>query len=142
MYSDPCQSSAAPAAEGSEEQIAELVHLFYRRVHADTLLGPIFAEFVRDWDQHLGAMRNFWSTSLLGRGTYRGNGFAQHMRLPLEEAHFQRWLDLWERSAVEILPPALAQRAIAKGRHMAESFKTGLLPYKGADGRSSRTPTI
>jgi hemoglobin len=141
MTSDACESSVAPAAaEGNEEQIVELVDLFYGRVHRDPLIGPVFEQFVRDWDQHMCAMRNFWSTSLLGRGTYRGNGFAQHMRLPLEEAHFSRWLELWEKSATEVLPPAIAQRAIGKGRHMAESFKAGLLPYKRPDGSLSRTP--
>jgi hemoglobin len=131
---------ANTAAEGTEEQIARLVDLFYRRVHLDPLIGPIFEKFVRDWDQHMAAMRNFWCTALLGRGTYRGNGFAQHMRLPLEEAHFERWLELWEKSAGEILAPALAERALKRARHMAESYKTGLLPYKRPDGSSSRTP--
>ena len=141
MTSEPCESSVVPStAEGTDEQITHVVHLFYSHVYDDPLIGPIFAQFVRDWDLHLAEMRNFWSTHLLGIGTYRGNGFGHHMRLPLEEAHFVRWLELWEQAANEALTPPLAQRAVAKARHMANSFKTGLLPYKRPDGSSSRTP--
>jgi hemoglobin len=140
-YSGPCQSSAAhSAAEGSEEQIAELVRLFYARVHQDDVIGPVFNRFVRDWDQHLQVMRDFWSSALLGSGRYSGNGFSAHMRLPLEEAHFDRWLALWERTAGEALPPALAERAIKRGRHMAQSYRVGLLPWKRPDGSGSRQP--
>jgi hemoglobin len=94
---------------------------------------------VQDWDLHLAAMRNFWSTGLTGAGSYRGNGFSHHLHLPLEEAHFARWLALWEATAQEVLPPALAERAIGRARHMATSYKAGLLPYKRPDGSLSRT---
>ena len=141
MTSEPCQSSAAPSiAEGTSEQIRKLVDLFYERVHKDALLAPIFAAHVKDWDRHLAQMVNFWSTGLIGIGSYRGNGFSHHLHLPLEEAHFARWLELWEATAQEVLPADLAQRAIGKARHMATSFKTGLLPYKRPDGSLSRTP--
>jgi hemoglobin len=142
MTSEPCESEAVPGtADGTVEQITRLVHLFYSRVHDDPLMGPIFDQFIHDWDVHLVEMVNFWSTHLLGAGTYRGNGFSQHMKLPLEEAHFARWLELWEKTASEVLPPAFAQRAIGRAKHFEQSYKTGLLPYKRPDGSLSRTPT-
>jgi len=141
MTSEPCEASMANGAvEGSDEQISRLVDLFYSRVHDDDLIGPVFDQFVRNWDHHHDTLKNFWSTQLLGAGTYQGNGFVAHQRLPLEEAHFDRWLALWERTATEVLPPALAQRAIGRARHMANQYKVGLLPYKRPDGSMSRTP--
>jgi hemoglobin len=145
MTSDPCESSAAAShkaapADGEEDLITLLVNSFYDRVHQDAVLAPVFNGFVRDWDQHLAAMRNFWATSLLGSGDYRGNGFVHHMRLPLEEAHFIHWLTLWEQTALEILPAHLAERALKRARHMAQSYRVGLLPYQRADGSLSSKP--
>lgn len=141
MTSGPCETSIVPGTvEGEEEQIAELVRLFYSYVHADELIGPIFAGHVREWDRHLQIMRDFWSTSLLGSDRYKSNAFAAHMRLPLTDAHFDRWLALWERAATESLPTTLAQRAIKRARHMTQSFRTGLLPWKRPDGTQGREP--
>jgi hemoglobin len=141
MASGPCETVIAPGSvEGDEEQIGKLVDLFYKLVHADPVIGPIFESHVRDWDQHMRAMRDFWSTALLGSDRYQNNAYAAHMRLPLEEAHFERWLTLWEQAAHEAVPPDMAKRAIQRGRHMTNSFKTGLLPWKRPDGSQGRTP--
>ena len=141
MTSDSCETSmAVGAVEGTDDQISRLVELFYSRVHEDDLIGPVFDQFVRNWDHHHDTLKNFWSTQLLGTGTYQGNGFVAHLRLPIEEAHFERWLALWERTATEVLPPPMAERAIGRARHMAHQYKTGLLPYRRPDGTLSRTP--
>ncbi len=141
MTSDPCESSVVPGTvEGGEEQINAVIELFYSLVHSDPLLGPLFSSHVHHWDQHLQAMRDFWSTALLGSKRYKGNAFAAHMRLPVEEGHFTRFLELWEQAAHEALPPGLAERAIKRARHMSQSFRTGLLPYKRADGSLAREP--
>ena len=141
MTSDSRDTSMAPGAiEGSEDQISHLVELFYSRVQTDDLIGPVFERFVRNWDHHHETLKNFWSTQLLGAGTYQGNGYVAHQRLPLEEEHFARWLTIWEQTAAEVLPTALAQRAIGRARHMANQYKAGLLPYKRPDGSLSRTP--
>jgi len=124
----------------SEGQISHLVELFYSRVQTDDLIGPVFDQFVRNWDHHHDTLKNFWCSQLLGAGTYQGNGFVAHQRLPLEEEHFDRWLALWEQAATEVLPADLAQRAIGRARHMAHHYKVGLLPYKRPDGRMSRIP--
>ena len=124
----------------SDDQISRLVELFYSRVQQDDLIGPVFDQFVRNWDHHHETLINFWRTQLLGTGNYPGNGFVAHQRLPLEEEHFDRWLALWESSATEVLPPDLAKAAIGRARHMANHYKVGLLPYRRPDGSMSRTP--
>jgi hemoglobin len=124
----------------SDDQISRLVELFYSRAQQDDLVGPVFDQFVRNWDHHHETLINFWRTQLLGNGTYVGNGFVAHQRLPLEEIHFDRWLSLWESAATEVLPADLAKRAIGRARHMANQYKVGLLPYRRPDGSMSRTP--
>lgn len=124
--------------EVTEQQISALVHGFYERARADALLSPLFEAAIHDWDGHLRIVEDFWSHVLLGTGRYRGTPFAPHMRLPIELEHFGRWLDLFSRTAVGVLPETAAAQAIAKARHMTESFKAGLFPWKGLDGTPSR----
>jgi len=121
-----------------EQQISTLVRRFYDRARADDLLGPLFEAAIQDWDGHLRIVENFWSHALLGTGRYRGSPFAPHMRLPIELVHFDRWLELFSQTALEVLPSATATQAIAKAKHMTESFKVGLFPWKTADGTPSR----
>jgi len=130
-------STEHPADEAT---ILAFVRRFYEIARADDELGPIFEAAINDWDAHMAIMTNFWSTALLGVKTYQGTGYAPHIGLPIEEHHFERWLAALDRAGKDVLPSALAERAMARARHMAMSFKTGLLPFKRADGTWSRTP--
>jgi hemoglobin len=58
--------------------------------------------------------------------------------LAIELDHFERWLDLFSQTALDVLPSPAASQAIAKAKHMTESFKAGLFPWKTADGTPSR----
>ncbi len=125
-------------AEVTERQISTLVRAFYERARADDQLAPLFDAAIQDWDEHLRIVADFWSHVLLGTGRYRGSPFVPHTRLPIELGHFSRWLDLFSQTAVEVLPEPAATKAIAKARHMTESFKAGLFPWKTTDGTPSR----
>jgi hemoglobin len=58
-----------------------------------------------DWSEHLPKLTAFWCRALLGIDGYTGNPFRAHSTVnheaPLTEAHFQRWLDLFQ-DAVEL----------------------------------------
>ncbi|PKU23841.1 group III truncated hemoglobin [Telmatospirillum siberiense] len=122
----------------TEQHISDLVRGFYARARADDLLGPMFAAAIDDWEGHFKIVEDFWSHALLGTARYRGTPFGPHMRLPIELEHFGRWLALFTMTAEEVLPQQAAPLAIAKARHMTESFKAGLFPWKDADGNPSR----
>ncbi|WP_026607222.1 group III truncated hemoglobin [Methylocapsa acidiphila] len=123
-----------------EQAIADCVREFYRKARLDSLLGPIFNANVHDWDVHLRVVSDFWSKALLGTNRYSGSPFVVHMNLPVEIEHFQRWLDLFEETAKATLPAELADKALAKANHMAESFKAGIFPFVDADGNPARRP--
>ena len=123
-----------------QEMIRAFVLRFYEISRADPQLGPLFEAAIQDWDHHVQIVTDFWSTALLGMKLYTGTAYAPHVGLPIEEHHFGRWLTALDRAAKETLPPALAERAMARARHMAVSFKTGLLPFKRPDGSWGRTP--
>ena len=106
----------------TEAMIGELVTTFYGRVREDDLLGPVFA-VVQNWDEHLAKLRDFWSSVVLMSGRYHGQPMRAHMPLKLAGDHFDRWLDLFEKTAVEVCPPAAADLFIDKARRIADSFE-------------------
>ena len=129
-----------PAAQVTEEQIATLVCNFYTAAAQDSLLGPVFKKTISDWEGHLALVADFWSHALLDTKRYSSHPFPVHMQLPIEADHFDRWLELFLQAADTNLPPDAAKRAKARASHMAESFKVGMFPFVGADGKPSRKP--
>lgn len=123
-----------------EEAIMACVRSFYAEAQQDAVLGPIFAATVHDWEVHYKTIANFWSRALLGTERYKGHPFPLHTNLPVEPEHFERWLALFTEATETHLPPELAEKALAKARHMAESFKAGIFPFTDAQGKPSRLP--
>ena len=78
-----------------EPMIARVVHGFYAKVRQDPLLGPVFDARVKNWDTHLEKMCQFWSSVALMSGRYHGSPMIKHLPLPVDAAHFDRWLELF-----------------------------------------------
>lgn len=113
----------------TDAQIRGLIDAFYERVRADARLGPIFAAHVDDWDAHSARLTDFWSSLMLSSGRYKGNPFGMHQPFAgdLDEALFDRWLDLWAMTTAEHFPAEIAAAFQHKARRVAESLKAGLL---------------
>ena len=76
--------------------ISSFVERFYGKIRQDALLGPIFAERIRDWPLHLGRMKAFWRSVLHNSGEFSGNPMLKHIVIPgIEERHFAHWLALF-----------------------------------------------
>jgi hemoglobin len=123
-----------------EEAIRTCVREFYGEARQDPLLGPIFNQTVEDWDVHLRVIADFWSKVLLQTDRYKGAPFVLHRSLPVELEHFDRWLTLFEATVHRTLPTPHAEKALAKAKHMAESFKAGIFPFVDQNGRPARQP--
>lgn len=115
----------------SEQDIRRLVHTFYGRVHADDLIGPIFDAHVGDWDRHLANLCDFWSSVTLRTSRYQGRPLRPHFMMGLEPAHFDRWLDLFERTALEVLTPPAEALFIDRARRIADSFEMAITGQRG-----------
>lgn len=116
----------------SEEIIRTQVLAFYARVRRDPVLGPIFNAAVEDWDEHLTKLCAFWSSVLLMTGRFKGSPMAAHARNPaIRDEHFARWLDLFEATAVELLPPPAAALFVEKSRMIGRSLRLGLAVSRG-----------
>jgi len=120
--------------------VERMVRLFYERALADEMLRPIFLAAIHDWEPHIATVRDFWSGVLHGSNRYQGNAFAPHAKLRFEPEAFGHWLTIFESAARDALSRQDADKAIRIARHMAESFKVGIFPFTGPDGRPSRTP--
>ena len=114
-----------------EAMVGRLVHGFYADVRADPLLAPVFAAIVEDWAPHLAQMCAFWSSVVLMSGRYHGRPMEKHAPLPIDAAHFDRWLALFEAAARRECPPPAAAVFIDRAHRIGESLELGLAAARG-----------
>jgi hemoglobin len=111
--------------------IERLVRGFYAKVRSDALLAPIFEARIADWEPHLKQMCAFWSSVALMSGRYQGTPMVKHMPLPVDAAHFDRWLQLFEAAANEICPPVAAAHFVERAQRIAASLELGIASGQG-----------
>ena len=110
----------------TEEEITALVYGFYDRVRADTMLGPVFNSHIHDWDKHLKIMVRFWSSLLLGSGSYSGTPMPKHVALPgLNANMFRQWLALFHDTTQALPNRDFAARAEEYAQRIARSLWFG-----------------
>lgn len=123
----------------SLDDIQLLVNSFYAAVRNNTLLGPIFNERIGDrWTAHLEKMYRFWQTVLLEDHTYFGSPFPPHAQLPVNQVHFDTWLQLWHGTIDLYFKGKKADEAKWRGDKMAAMFSYKISYYRD----SNATPLI
>src|ERR1700743_1651880 len=110
----------------TEVMIERLVRSFYERVRTDAMLAPVFDARITDWEPHLQQMCAFWSSVALMSGRYHGTPMPKHMPLPIDAAHFDRWLELFEATAAEICPPEAAAHFVERAQRIAARLQLGV----------------
>lgn len=120
------------ARTGIDDQMIErVVHTFYGRVRRDPLIGPVFNERVKDWDEHLAKLCDFWASVALMRGSYHGQPMVVHLPLPIDTPHFNRWLTLFAETVTELCPPTAAEHFLERAHRIADSLEMGISLKKG-----------
>lgn len=114
----------------SIEDIQLLVNSFYTTVQKDGLIGPIFIGAIKHWPEHLEKMYRFWQTVLLEEHTYNGSPFPPHARMPLQQQHFERWLQLWQQTINENFEGEKADEARWRAEKMAAMFLSKIEYYR------------
>jgi hemoglobin len=56
---------------------------------------------------------------------------AAHLPLPVDTAHFNRWLELFAAAAHEICPPAAAAHFVERAHRIADSLELGIAAQRG-----------
>jgi hemoglobin len=115
----------------TEAMIERLVRGFYVKVRSDAVLAPVFDSKIEDWEPHLAQMCAFWSSVALMSGRYHGTPMVKHAPLPVDADHFDRWLELFEATAVELCPPQAAAHFVERARRIAASLEMGIANGQG-----------
>ena len=93
----------------SAADIHQLVDTFYAKVLKDELLAPFFIRI--NFAEHLPKMEQFWRFALLSEAGYTTNVTEKHLRMPLEQAHFDRWTTLFNQTDDALIEGDLAEQA-------------------------------
>ncbi|MGO4770798.1 group III truncated hemoglobin [Flavobacterium sp. W22_SRS_FK3] len=105
------------------DDIKLLVNTFYEKVQNDDLIGPIFNEkMMGRWPEHLEKMYRFWQTLLLVEHTYSGSPFPPHKHLPVNQSHFDRWMEIFTTTVDSLFVGKLAEEAKIRAANMAYMF--------------------
>ncbi len=108
---------------GGRSQLLHLLRHFYADVRQHTAIAPIFAAHITDWPAHLEKIAYFWSGATGGPARYSGPMPFKHVSLGLQEAHFQAWLDLWQRHCRAHLPAREATELIALAETIGQRLR-------------------
>ena len=113
------------------DDIKLLVDTFYTRVADDALLAPVFMERLGGhWTAHLEKMYTFWQTVLLEQYTYNGAPFPPHAKLPVDAAHFDTWLSLFNATIDSLFTGEKADEAKWRAGKMAQLFQLKIAHFK------------
>ena len=102
----------------------KLVDAFYKKAMSDDLIGHFFTEVVPlDLEKHMPTMYDFWESTLMHTGVYKGNPMLKHIDLhrkaALKEEHFERWLALWTETLGENFQGPNAEKAFQRANQIA-----------------------
>lgn len=124
-----------PKDIASLDDIKLLVNEFYGLVRQDELIGPVFNQVIQDrWPVHLEKMYRFWQTVLLEEHTYEGRPFPPHAQLPVDKAHFERWVQLFHQILDRYFSGPRADEARWRSVKMAEMFLSKIQYYQQKGG--------
>ena len=105
--------------------VSILVNTFYEAIRQDDLLGPIFNEIIKDWDDHLEKLTTFWESNLFFKTKYYGNPLEVHVKVDshvnnsITQEHFGHWLNLWIATIDQLFEGEYADKAKFRARKMS-----------------------
>ena len=119
----------------SRSDIERLVNTFYDKVKSDEVIGPVFASRIAegDWTKHLERMYTFWTTILLNQPGYSGQPFEKHRNLPIEQAHFDRWVSLFKTIVDSLFAGPVANEAKYRAELMGHLFMAKLTKIRSSE---------
>ncbi|UXX85040.1 group III truncated hemoglobin [Roseovarius pelagicus] len=113
----------------TEDEITQVVTVFYARVRKDPDLGPVFGAHIApaEWPAHEAKIVRFWSNAILRTRNYSGNPMQVHMSASdVQAEHFPVWLGLFDTVLAERLPEATACAWSALAHRISKGFLYGL----------------
>ena len=110
----------------SSADVLQLVRAFYRDAAVDDVLGPVFSAAGVDWSAHIPRLVEFWEWQLLGEPGYVGQPMRAHERahslVPFRDAHYTRWLELFDGTVDDLFRGPTAELAKHRARKIATAM--------------------
>jgi hemoglobin len=107
-----------------KEDIKIFVNKFYGKIREDEKLEPVFAGRIpaENWPKHLERMVSFWNTILFLQREYTGSPFQKHVGLPVDNSHFEHWVELFHKTIDEDFAGKQADEAKRRAENMGKLF--------------------
>jgi len=108
----------------SRDDIIVFVDAFYEQIRSDSLLAPVFNMKIPSdqWQQHQNRMYDFWYAMIFYGDRYEGNPLAKHIRLPISQKHFERWLELFHQTIDTYFEGLVAEEVKLRSNRIASVF--------------------
>ena len=108
----------------NRKDLEQLMNAFYEKVRKDAVLSPFFKGIHdSEWPAHISRIVDFWESSLLFKGGYKGDPIEIHRRLndqiPLKKEHFDLWLDLFGKTVDHYFAGEQSERIKQRALSMA-----------------------
>jgi|HigsolmetaAR201D_1030396.scaffolds.fasta_scaffold08143_5 hemoglobin len=113
----------------TSEDIKLFVDTFYQRALQDAEIGYLFTDVAQmDLAKHAPHIYAFWESLLFRAHTYSGNVMQKHIDLhhqeALTEAHFARWLALFNETIDELFAGPRADETKRRAANIATAIHT------------------
>jgi hemoglobin len=91
----------------NRDDLMQLLKAFYVKLLNDPVISYLFTDVAKiDLEHHLPVLVDFWDMVLFQADTYRKNAMQPHMALhrksPLEQKHFDTWLNHFKNTVDEM----------------------------------------
>ena len=114
------------------DDIERLVAVFYDRIRAHPMLGPVFARAIApedgpEWRAHEAKIAAFWRNAIGIDRSYDGSPMQVHVANPdVMPGMFSAWLELFESTARDVLTPQQADSMTALATRIGASLRYGV----------------
>lgn len=111
----------------TKDDIKVFVDAFYAKMPSDDLVGHVFVDVMHvDFSKHLPKMYDFWEMILMDGTAYKGTPMRPHLEInqhhPLSQAHFDRWLSLFNETLDEYFEGEKTEEAKTKASNIAQTW--------------------
>lgn len=121
----------------SREDVSLLVHSFYAKIRKDEEIGHFFNDVIKDWDEHLEKLTNFWEMNLFGVRNYIGNPIEAHIEVDQNSGgvittnEFGIWLNHWFATIDELFEGENADTLKRRARKMSSMLYLNMFNHRG-----------
>ncbi len=112
-------------------QVANTVHLFYRKLIEHERLGKFFSN-IENFEHHEKRITDFWWQSMGGKldNPPQIDMIGKHFALGIQQQDLETWLALFSETLGETLDDAPARKWMDKALHIAARLKQIVIDHK------------